>query len=72
MKISLPGIRKGKASKKAVTGFDQAKWIRGFSIAAICIWVFYSFVIDFLPYEIILNHHFLTLDSVCIFLRKII
>jgi hypothetical protein len=39
MKISLPGIRKGKASKKAVTGFDQAKWIRGFSIAAILIWI---------------------------------
>ena len=52
MKISLPGIRKGKASKKAVKGFDQAKWIRGFSIAAIVIWIFYSFVVDLLPYEV--------------------
>jgi branched-chain amino acid transport system permease protein len=52
LKLSLPRIRKGKAAKKAVTGYDQAKWIRGFSIAAISIWVFYSFVIDILPYEV--------------------
>ena len=52
MKISLPGIRKSKAPKKAVAGFDQAKWIRGFSIAAIAIWIFYSFVVDLLPYEV--------------------
>ena len=45
-------MRKSKASKKAVTGFDQAKWIRGFSIAAIVIWIFYSFVVDVLPYEV--------------------
>jgi hypothetical protein len=49
LKLSLPRIRKGKTAKKAITGFDQAKWIRGFSIAAISIWVFYSFVIDILP-----------------------
>ena len=52
MKISLPRMRKNKSSKKAVTGFDQAKWIRGFSIAAIVIWIFYSFVVDVLPYEV--------------------
>ena len=27
-------------------------WIRGFSIAALAIWVFYSFVVDVLPYEV--------------------
>jgi len=52
MKISLPRMRKSKASKKAVTGFDQAKWIRGFSIAAMVIWIFYSFVVDVFPYEV--------------------
>ena len=53
MKISLR--RKSDSSKKASKkgksnkSFDQAKWIRGFSIAAISIWVFYSFVVDLLP-----------------------
>jgi len=53
MKISLR--RKSDSSKKSSKkgksnkSFDQAKWIRGFSIAAISIWVFYSFVVDLLP-----------------------
>lgn len=42
---SKKASKKGKSNKS----FDQAKWIRGFSIAAISIWVFYSFVVDLLP-----------------------
>jgi branched-chain amino acid transport system permease protein len=34
---------------KAETGFNQAKWIRGFTIAAISVWAFYAFVLDKLP-----------------------
>ena len=42
---SKKASKKGKSNKS----FDQAKWIRGFSIAAISIWVFYSFIVDLLP-----------------------
>ena len=34
---------------KVQTAFNQAKWIRGFTIAAILIWAFYAFVLDKLP-----------------------
>jgi branched-chain amino acid transport system permease protein len=34
---------------KAQSAFNQAKWIRGFTIAAIAIWAFYAFVLDKLP-----------------------
>ena len=34
---------------KVQTTFNQAKWIRGFTIAAILIWAFYAFVLDKLP-----------------------
>jgi branched-chain amino acid transport system permease protein len=53
MKLSL---RRNKDSnvnkKKSNKNFDQAKWIRGFSLAAILIYIFYSFVVELLPYEI--------------------
>ncbi len=53
MKLSLrrnkdSNIKKNKSNKS----FDQAKWIRGFSLAAILIYIFYSFVVELLPYEI--------------------
>ena len=41
-----------KGKKKSSKSFDQAKWVRGFSLAAILIYVFYAFVIDLLPYEV--------------------
>ena len=34
---------------KAQSAFNRAKWIRGFTIAAIAIWAFYAFVLDKLP-----------------------
>jgi branched-chain amino acid transport system permease protein len=53
MKLSL---RRNKDSnvnkKKSNKNFDQAKWIRGFSLAAILIYIFYSFVVELLPYEV--------------------
>lgn len=53
MKLSLrrnkdSNIKKNKSNKS----FDQAKWIRGFSLAAILIYIFYSFVVELLPYEV--------------------
>lgn len=29
--------------------FNQAKWIRGFTVAAVAVWAFYAFVVDKLP-----------------------
>ncbi|MSX69334.1 MAG: branched-chain amino acid ABC transporter permease, partial [Actinobacteria bacterium] len=51
MKISLKR-KSEKKSKKGSKSFDQAKWIRGFTIAAVSIWVFYAFIVDLLPYEV--------------------
>ncbi len=39
-------------NKKSAKSFDQVKWIRGFTLAAVLIWVFYAFVVDVLPYEV--------------------
>jgi branched-chain amino acid transport system permease protein len=46
-------FKKTSKSKKEVTkGFDQSKWIRGFTIAAVAIWIFYAFIVDLLPYVV--------------------
>jgi len=56
MKLSIGRSKspKQKNTKKTKSNksFDQAKWIRGFTIAAVLIWVFYAFVVDLLPYEV--------------------
>jgi branched-chain amino acid transport system permease protein len=53
MKLSLRRNQDSNAKKsKNNKSFDQAKWIRGFSLAAILIYIFYSFVVELLPYEI--------------------
>lgn len=53
MKLSLRRNQDSKTKKsKSNKSFDQAKWIRGFSIAAILIYIFYSFVVELLPYEV--------------------
>ncbi len=49
MKLSLRSKKNLKQSPRINKSFDQSKWIRGFTIAAILIWVFYSFVIDYMP-----------------------
>ena len=48
MAKSLRLFKREKKNKAAVA-FNQAKWIRGFTIAAIAVWAFYAFVIDKLP-----------------------
>ena len=52
MKLSLRRNKDSKKSAKNTKTFDQKKWIRGFTIAAVLIWVFYAFVVDLLPYEV--------------------
>ena len=52
MKLSLRRNKDSKQSAKSNKSFDQRKWIRGFTIAAVLIWVFYAFVVDQLPYEV--------------------
>jgi branched-chain amino acid transport system permease protein len=52
MKLSLRRNKDAKQSQKSNKSFDQKKWIRGFTIAAVLIWVFYAFVVDLLPYEV--------------------
>jgi branched-chain amino acid transport system permease protein len=52
MKLSLRRNKDSKKSAKITKNFDQKKWIRGFTIAAVLIWVFYAFVVDKLPYEV--------------------
>jgi branched-chain amino acid transport system permease protein len=52
MKLSLRRNKDSKKGAKNNKNFDQKKWIRGFTIAAILIWVFYAFVVDLLPYEV--------------------
>ena len=41
-----------KGKKEINNGFDQRKWIRGFTIAAVAIWIFYAFIVDLLPYVV--------------------
>jgi len=53
MKIPTIKFRKAAKSKKVISkGFDQAKWIRGFTIGAIAIWIFYALIVDLLPYAV--------------------
>jgi len=53
MKIPTMKFKKPAKSKKSITkGFDQGKWIRGFTIAAVVIWIFYAFIVDILPYAV--------------------
>ena len=52
MKLSLRNRKSSKEKKKSNKSFDQVKWIRGFTLAAVLIWVFYAFVVEVLPYEI--------------------
>ena len=53
MKLSLRRDKNSKTkNKKSAKSFDQVKWIRGFTLAAVLIWVFYAFVVDVLPYEV--------------------
>ena len=54
MKLSRSRDEKLKKSKKSTKSFDQVKWIRGFSFAALGIWVFYAFIIDSMP-DIVVN-----------------
>ena len=52
MKLSLGRKKDSKKNVKVNKAFDQRKWVRGFTIAAVLIWVFYAFVVDKLPYEV--------------------
>ena len=53
MKLSLRRNQESNnGKKKSNKSFDQAKWIRGFSLAAILIYVFYAFIVELLPYEV--------------------
>ena len=52
MKLSLRRNKDSIKSANTNKSFDQRKWIRGFTIAAVLIWVFYAFVVDQLPYEL--------------------
>ena len=53
MKLSLRRNKHASENKKkSAKGFDQVKWVRGFSLAALFIWVFYAFIVDVLPYEV--------------------
>ena len=52
MKLSLRRNKSSNKKAKSNKSFDQIKWVRGFSIAALLVWVFYSFVVDLLPYEV--------------------
>jgi branched-chain amino acid transport system permease protein len=53
MKIPTIKFRKAARSKKVISkGFDQAKWIRGFTIGAVAIWIFYALIVDLLPYAV--------------------
>ena len=53
MKIPTIKFRKAAKSKKVISkGFDQAKWIRGFTIGAVAIWIFYALIVDLLPYAV--------------------
>ena len=53
--MKIPSIKfkkAGKSKKQIDKVFDQSKWIRGFTIATVAIWVFYAFIVDLLPYVI--------------------
>ena len=53
MKIPTIKFRKAAKSKKVISrGFDQAKWIRGFTIGAVAIWIFYALIVELLPYAV--------------------
>ena len=53
MKIPTIKFKKEAKSKKVITkGFDQGKWIRGFTIGAVAIWIFYALIVDILPYAV--------------------
>lgn len=53
MKLSVRRNQSSAGKKKSKSkGFDQVKWVRGFSLAALFIWVFYAFVVDVLPYAV--------------------
>ena len=49
MKLSLRRNKDSKQSTKSNKSFDQRKWIRGFTFAAVLIWVFYAFIVDYMP-----------------------
>ena len=50
--MDILGLKSRRATRKRISlkAFDQRKWIRGFTISAILVWVFYAFVVDRLPY----------------------
>jgi len=50
--MDILGLKSRRATRKrnSLKAFDQRKWIRGFTISAILVWVFYAFVVDRLPY----------------------
>ena len=50
--MKIPAIKLGKKSTKSrkLKSFNQTKWVRGFSVTAIAIWIFYAFIVDMLPY----------------------
>jgi len=51
-KPSINFIKTNNGKKQINSGFDQRKWIRGFTIAAVAIWIFYAFIVDLLPYVV--------------------
>jgi len=51
-KPSIKFKKTSKSKKEVNKGFDQSKWIRGFTIAAVAIWIFYAFIVDLLPYVV--------------------
>ena len=51
-KPSIKFNKTSKGKKEINKGFDQSKWIRGFTIAAVAIWIFYAFIVDLLPYVV--------------------
>lgn len=52
MKFPTMKSRRQLKVSKEFKSFNQIKWIRGFTIAAVSIWVFYAFIVDVLPYAL--------------------
>jgi branched-chain amino acid transport system permease protein len=41
--------KKSDKKTKVAAAFNQAKWVRGFTITAVLVWIFYAFIFNNLP-----------------------
>ena len=53
--MDILGLKSRRATRKrnSLKAFDQRKWIRGFTISAILVWVFYAYIVKF--FKIVVN-----------------